>query len=142
MQIKRWYFITSVGLLMAFFSACHFSVSTANLSSLNLGKTKSASPPTANFETTDTIYAVAEVSNASEMLKVKAQVYVVDIPGQKSGPIPGLEVTVDMAGSGQANFNFSPPTAGWPKGKYKVEVLMINSYGDQKDQKTAEFSIS
>src|SRR5215208_6543094 len=98
MQTKRLYFILSLGLLVAFFSACQFSVSTANLSSLNLGKTKSASPPSTSFETTDTIYAVAEVSNALEKLKVKAQVYVVDIPGQKSGPITGLEVTVEMAG--------------------------------------------
>jgi hypothetical protein len=49
---------------------------------------------------------------------------------------------VDLPGSGTATFTFTPPPAGWPKGKYKLEVVMLNENGEQKDQKTAEFSVS
>jgi len=122
--------------------ACSLSVTTANISSLKLGKDKSVSQETSNFSTGDTIYGVAEISNAPGKLKVKGRLVVDDVEGQQSGPIPGLETTVDLAGSGTATFTFSPPTDGWPKGKYKMEVLMLNEDGAQKDQKTASFTVS
>ena len=55
-----------------------------------------------------------------------------DVEGQQSGPIPGLETTVELAGSGTATFTFTPPPAGWPNGKYEIEVLMLNEDGEQK----------
>ena len=64
-----------------------------------------------------------------------------DVPGQQSGPITGLESSVDLPGSGTATFTFSPPSSGWPKGKYKMEVVMLNEKGEQKDQKTASFTV-
>ena len=65
-----------------------------------------------------------------------------DVEGQPSGPIPGLEQTLDLPGSGTATYTFTPPAAGWPKGKYKLEVLMMNADGEQKDQKSASFTVS
>ncbi len=61
---------------------------------------------------------------------------------RSAGPIPGLEDTVELGGSGTAIFTFSPPTSGWPKGKYKLEVLMLDEAGEQKDQKAASFTVS
>jgi hypothetical protein len=142
MRATKGYLALSFGLLLMVASACHVSFTTANISSLKLGKDKSVSQPTASFASTDTIYAVAEISNAPGALKVKGRLVVDAVEGQKSGPIPGAETTVDLTGSGQATFSFSAPTAGWPKGSYKVEVLMLESSGEQKDQKTANFSVS
>jgi hypothetical protein len=142
MRTKRWYLTLSFVLLLVIAPACHVSFTTANISSLKLGKDKSVSQPTTSFEPTDKIYAVAEISNAPGALKVKGRLIVDAVEGQKSGPIPGMETIVDLTGSGQATFTFSAPTAGWPKGTYKIEVLMLESNGEQKDQKTATFSVS
>src|SRR5712692_11003805 len=142
MRTKRRNLTLGLGLVLIGAVACSLSVTTANISSLKLGKDKSVSQETSNFSTGDTIYGVAEISNAPGKLKVKGRLVVDDVEGQQSGPIPGLETTVDLAGSGTSTFTFSPPTDGWPKGKYKMEVLMLNEDGAQKDQKTASFTVS
>lgn len=142
MRIMRWHLTLGLGLLLLAQLACNFSVSTANISSLKLGKDKGLSQETSSFSTGDTIYSVAVISNAPDKVKVKGHLIVEDVAGQQSGPIPGLEATVDLPGSGTATFNFSPPTAGWPKGKYKMEALMLNENGDQKDQKTTSFTVN
>jgi hypothetical protein len=142
MRITRWIGTFSLGLMLASAVGCHFSVSTANISGVKLGKDKSVSQETTTFGTDDTIYGAVEISNAPGKVKVKGRLAVDDVPGQKTGPIPGIEDTVDLGGSGTATFTFSPPTAGWPKGKYNVEVFMLNEDGEQKDQKTASFTVS
>lgn len=122
--------------------ACNFSVSTANISGLKLGKDQAASQETNSFGANDTVYAVATISNSPGAVKVKGRLVIDSVPGEASGPIPGLEKTLDLAGSGTATYTFSPPPEGFPKGKYKVEVMMLNEKGEQKDQKTAEFTVS
>jgi hypothetical protein len=64
-----------------------------------------------------------------------------DVEGQQPGPIPGLEVIVEMPNSGDANFTFTPNNP-WPAGKYKFEAVMLDESGAQKDQKTVSFTIS
>ena len=61
----------AIGLVLISAAACSFSVSTANLSSLKLGTDKSVTKETSTFSTTDTIYGVAEISNAPSKVKVK-----------------------------------------------------------------------
>ena len=141
MRTRKWYLTLSL-LLLVTAPACQFSVTTANISSLKLGKDKSVSQETNSFGTDDTIYAVATISNAPSAVKVRGRLVVEDVPGQKSGPIPSLETTVDLPGSGTATFTFSAPPAGWPKGKYKLEVFMLNNEGEQKDQKTASLTVA
>jgi len=142
MRTKRWNLALGLVLLLAAALACKFSASTANISSVKVGKDKEVSQETSSFGTNDTVYGLAEVSNASEKLKVTGRLVVDDVAGQQPGPIPGLEKTLDMPGSGTATFTFSPPAAGWPPGKYKLEVLMLNEEGEQKDQKSASFTVS
>lgn len=132
----------ALGLLLAVGLACNFSASTANISGLKLGKDKDATAETSSFASGDTVYAVATISNVPDKVKVKGRLVVDDVAGQQSGPVPGLENTLELAGDGTATFTFTPPESGWPKGKYKVEVLMMNEAGEQKDQKSANFSVS
>jgi hypothetical protein len=142
MVIKRWSIGLILGLLLAGGAACKFSMSTANISGLKISKDKSAAQETSSFAAEDTIYGVATISNAPGKVKVKGRMAFEEVEGQHTGPIPGLETTLDLAGSGTATFTFSPPPAGWPKGKYKVEVMMLNEDGEQKDQKSGSFTVS
>jgi hypothetical protein len=142
MRTKRWNLALGIGLLMAVLVACKFSASTANISSLKIGKDKAVSQEASSFAPGDTVYGVAEISNASEKLKVTAKLFADDVQGLPSGPIPGGDVSVDLPGSGTATFNFKGPGGSWPPGKYKIEVTMLNEDGEQKDQKTATFTVS
>lgn len=131
-----------LGLLLAAAFTGNFSRSTAHISNLKLGKDKNVSEQSGSFERDETIYAVATISNVSGKVKVVGRLAVDDVPGQKTGPIPGLETSLDMDGSGTASFNFSAPTAGWPVGKYTVEVEVLNEDGDSEEEKTISFTVS
>jgi hypothetical protein len=130
-----------LGLLVFAALACNFSASTANISDLKLGKDQAATQQASSFAASDTVYAVATISNAPGAVKVKGRLVIEDVEGEQSGPIPGLEKTLDLPGSGTATYTFTPPPAGFPKGKYKVEVLMLNEAGEQKDQKSTSFTV-
>jgi hypothetical protein len=142
MRNKRRDLALGLGLLIFVGLACNFSASTANISGLKLGKNEAVTSETSSFAASDTVYAVATVSNAPGAVKVRGRLVVSAVEGEESGPVPGLEKTVDLPGSGTATYTFSPPPSGWPKGKYKVEVIMLNENGEQKDQKSADFSVS
>ena len=135
--------VLALGCLLAVALACKFSASTANLSSLKIGKDKSVSAETSSFGPTDTVYANAEVANSMSKTKLKARLLFDKVEGQKAGDlVPGAEVSVDLPSSGTGSFNFTPPPGGWPNGSYKVEVTMFNENNEQKDQKTGTFSVS
>lgn len=140
MRTSRLNFALASGLLAIAVLAC--SASTANLSNLKLSTDKSGSPEASTFSPTDTIYGVATVSNAPGKVKVKGRLVIDDVPGQQAGPVPGLEKTLELPGSGTATYTFTPPPQGWPKGKYKVETILMNEDGQEKDTKTASFSVS
>jgi hypothetical protein len=140
MPRTRLNFAIATGLLLFVVLACN--VSTANLSSLKIGKDKTASSESSTFGPNDTVYAVGTVSNAPGKVKVKGLLAFEDVEGQKAGPVPGLEKTLDLEGSGTATYTFTPPPDGWPKGKYKIEVILMDESGTQKDQKSGTFSVS
>ena len=141
MRTARGGLLVSLGVLVFAALACNFSASTANISDLKLGKDQTASQSTNTFAASDTVYAVATISNAPGAVKVKGRLAIEDVEGEDSGPIPGLEKTLDLPGSGTATYTFTPPPSGWPPGKYKLEALMLNEQGEQKDQKSASFTV-
>lgn len=134
---KRPMLLVSLGLLLSLAVACSFSASTANISSVKLAKDKAAATETSTFAPNDTVYAVATISNSMSKVKVKGRLIVEDAPGEK-----GPEDTIELGSSGTATFTFTPPASGFPPGKYKIEVTMFNENGEQKDQKSASFSVS
>src|SRR5689334_7475397 len=117
-------FIAS-GFLLAVLLACNFSATTANISSVKLGKDRNVNQETTAFAPSDPIYVIATISNAPGKVKVKGQMIVDSAEGLSAGPFPGLEKTLDLDGSGTATYSFTPPPSGWPKGKYKVDVTMM-----------------
>ena len=142
MQTQRATLSLPFALLLFAALACNFSASTANISDLKLGKDQTVSQTTSSFGANDTIYAVATISNAPGAVKVKGRLVIEDVEGQQRGPVPGLEKTLDLPGSGTATYTFTPTDDGWPEGKYKVEVIMMNEDGEQKDQKAADFTVN
>ena len=142
MRKTRVNLLLGLGLLLAVGLACNFSATTANISDLKLGKDQAATQQTTTFAPSDTVYAVATISNAPGAVKVTGRLAIEDVEGEDKGPIPGLEKTLDLPGSGTATYTFTPPPTGFPKGKYKVEVLMLNEAGEQKDQKSATFTVN
>jgi hypothetical protein len=127
-------------MLLAILVACSYS--TANISSLKIGKDKAVSSESSSFAPNDTIYAVGTVANAPGKVKVKGLLAFEDVAGEQAGPIPGLEKTLELPGDGTATYTFTPPPTGWPQGKYKIEVTLTDDSGAQKDQKTSTFSVS
>ena len=142
MRTARGGLLVSLAVLVFAAVACNFSASTANISELKLGKDQAASQATSTFAPTDTVYAVATVSNVPSAVKVKGRLAFEEVAGEQAGPIPGLEKTLDLPGSGTATYTFTPPPDGFPKGKYKVEVFLLDEGGQQKDQKSASFTVN
>ena len=137
MQTRRSTLVVSLGLLVVLALACKFSASTANISGLKIGKDKLVGTETSTFAPNDVVYAVATISNSPGKVKVKGRLVPEDAPGEK-----GPEDTVELPGSGTATFTFTPPAAGFPPGKYKIEVIMMNEDGEQKDTKSGTFTVS
>ena len=142
MRRITWYLTFTVCLLLINAPICHLSVASAHISSLKLGKEKDVRQESDHFGQNDTIHALAAISDVQGSVKVTARLVVEDVAGVQSGPIKGLESTVELPKSGQAHFEFSAPTKGWPKGTYHVEVVVVNAHGEQEDEGTAEFTVS
>ena len=114
----------------------------AHISDLTLGKDKAMRQPAEEFATTETIFAAVKISKNEGAVTVKGMLHVVEIAGQKPGPIPATEVTITVKGDNTANFNFSKPTRGWPLGKYKFEAVMLNEKGEATDTQSHEFTVN
>ncbi len=114
----------------------------AHISDLTLGKDKAMRQPAEEFTTTETIFAAVKISKNEGTVTVKGKLHVVEIAGQKPGPIPATEVTLTVKGDNTANFNFSKPTKGWPLGTYKFEAVMLNEKGEATDTQSHEFTVN
>jgi len=132
--------VLALGGLLAVALACNLT--TANISSVKIGKDKAVNTESTSFDPSDTVYVVATISNAPGKVKVKGRLVVEEAEGQQTGPVPGLERTLDLDGSGTATYTFTPPPNGWPKGTYKVEITLMTESGEQKGEKSVTFSVS
>lgn len=143
MRTNRWNLALGLGLILAAALACNFNFSTANISSLKVGKDEKATSDTATFGPKDKVYIVATLSNTSDKWKMRCRLYFDDVQGQKNGEmVPDSEKVIELPSAGTATFWYTWGGAGWPNGKYKVEVAMINEQGEEKDKKTTTFTTS
>jgi hypothetical protein len=142
MRTNRWNLALALGLMLGSVLACSFSATTANISSLKIGKDEDIKTEASEFKPSDVVYAVAQISNTSDKHKVKARVLFDDVKGQDSGKVvPGLDTTLDVPGARPVVLNFTGPGKNWPAGRYKVEVTMSDEAGKQIDQKSATFTV-
>jgi hypothetical protein len=127
MSSTKWNTLLALIVFAGVLLACKYSATTANISALKIGKDKGVTSETSSFGQHDTIYALSTISNVPGKVKVKGRLVVDNVEGQKAGPIPGLEDTVELPR---------------PKGKYKLEVLLLTEDGEQKDEESTGFTVS
>jgi hypothetical protein len=141
MQIRRQALAVLGVLVLVWASGCSFT--TANISSLKLSKDKEGTNETSSFTPRDSIYARAAVSNVPSKVTLKFHLIVEDVEGQpKNMPLPQFDVSIDMPSDGVGTYSLTPPTAGWPVGKYRIDVAMLIESGEQKDQETISFTVA
>jgi hypothetical protein len=141
MRIQRWSLVVCAALALAVASACSFT--TANIKSLKLSKDKGGATEANTFAPSDSIYAFATVANVPSKVTVKFRLFTEDVEGQpKNAPVPNFDISVDLPSDGVATYSLTPPPAGWPVGKYRVEANMLIESGEQKDQEVTTFNVS
>jgi hypothetical protein len=141
MRIRKWPVSAVAVLTLAFVSSCSFT--TANISSLKLSKAKDGSAETNSFAPGDSIYALATVSNVPSKVTLKFRLTTEDVDGQpKNQAIPQFDVSIEMPSSGVGTYSLSPPPAGWPAGKYRIDATMHIESGEQKDQESTTFTVT
>ena len=133
------------GVLLAatMLAACSVSFSTANLSSLKLGKDKEVTTETASFGPQDTVYAVAEVSNSPGKTTVKFEFYDEKVEGEPDNlHVPGGDVSVDLPSSGTASLQVVTPTGRLGQGDLPARsAKMLNENGEQKGERKVSFTV-
>lgn len=128
-------------LLLVAASACSFT--TAHISSLKLSKDKEGKNEATTFAPDDMIYANASVSNVPSKVTLKFRLITEKVEGQpENQPVPKFDVSVDIPNDGFGTYSLTPPPAGWPPGKYRIDVSMLIESGEQKDHKDATFTVS
>jgi hypothetical protein len=143
MRTNRLNLALCLGLILAAALACNFSASTANISSVKIGKDEKATTDTATFSPKDKVYVVATLSNTSDKWKIRCRLYFDDVAGQKNGEmVPESEKTLDLESAGTATFWYTWGGDGWPAGKYRAEVVMLNDKGEEKDKKSGTFTVT
>jgi hypothetical protein len=141
MRMYRWCLTLVLGMLLVTASACSFT--TAHISSLKLSKDKEGNTEASTFAPGDSIYALAPVSNVPSKVTLKFRLITEKVEGQpENAPVTKFDTSIDMPSDGVGTFSLTPPSAGWPAGKYRIDVSMLIESGEQKDQKSAAFTVS
>ncbi len=119
-------------------SACGFSVSTANIQDVTLGRGYENSAivePTTVFAPEDqAIELVIKVGNAPDDTNVKAAWSIVDVAGYEPAVLYESPLTLN-SGENVAHFTLTNDQ-NWPAGSYKVEI-----YLNDKLDKTIEYQV-
>lgn len=141
MRISRWSLTIGLSVLLLTAASCSFT--TAHISSLKLSKDKAGNSETNAFAPHDSIYALATVSNVPSKVTLKFHLITEKVGGQpENAPVSQFDTSVDLPGDGVGTYSLSPPTKGWPAGRYRIDVSMLIESGEQKDQKSATFTVS
>ncbi|HEX8891616.1 MAG TPA: hypothetical protein VF779_20880 [Pyrinomonadaceae bacterium] len=129
-------------LLLLSIAGCKVSCTTANISSLKFSKDEQGSVETKEFAPTDTVYAKAIVSNSGSTVTLKFSLFAEKAEGVKENThLTQADMSLDLPSSGYGLYHVSPPSRGWPAGRYRIEVIMLYN-GEQKDKKSDTFTVA
>ena len=124
-------------------SACSMSFTTSHLSSLIVSKAKDSSTEASTFGTRDTVYAKGVVSNVSGKVTLQWHLIAEKVAGQPDNfVIAELDKSFELPSDGNSSYDLSPPDAGWPVGKYRIELHMLVESGEDKDMKSSVFTVT
>jgi len=134
--------LVGLTLLLMGVAGCKVSCTTANISSLKFSKDEKGTIQTKEFAPNDTVYAIATVSNNAGKVTLKFSLIAEKVQGlPENAPQPKLDMSTDVQGSGSQSYYVTPPSSGWPAGRYRVEVTMLYN-GEQKDKKSDTFTVT
>lgn len=128
--------LIAISVLMFIAMACNASFTTANISSLNFGKNDKAEPPTTNFDISEKIYAVTNVSNTSAKHKMKFKVTYENVQGKTKGEEFAVK-DLDFEGARPVFLFFNVPLPG----EYKVEAVLVAEDGKELDKKSGNITV-
>lgn len=129
--------IVAVAMVLLVGLACSGNFTTANISELKFGTNNKAEPASTAFNTGESIYALAVVSNAPDKkYLLKWRITYDDVKGKGKGEEVGAN-TVDFEGSKQLWQSFSTPLPG----VYKVEATLSDEDGKQIDTKSGTLTV-
>jgi hypothetical protein len=140
MRMYKWFLTLGLGIILVTANACSFT--TAHISSFKLSKDKEGNTEASTFAPGDSIYALATVSNVPSKVTLKFRLITEKVEGQpENAPVTKFDTSIDLPTDGVGTFSLTPPPAGWPAGRYRIEVSMLIQSGEQKDQKSATFTV-
>ncbi len=128
--------IFAIGVLVFVAAACSGSFTTANISELKFGKTEKADPAATSFNTGESIYAVATLSNTSGKNKLTFKITYDNVVGKGKGEEVGNKTT-DVEGSMILWQSFSTTLPG----EYKVEATLNDETGKKIDSKSGTVTV-
>ena len=143
MRTKRWDLALGLGLLIFAGLACNFSASTANLSGLKLGKDQAVTTETSSFAAGDTVYALATVSTrrARSRSKGSSSSTASRASGASYRPRSRKDSRPPRQHHGHLHLLPRPPRAG-PRANTRSKSGLLDEKGEEKDKKTADFSVN
>lgn len=131
-----------VAVIVALLSACSFNLTTANIRDVKVCKDENCKQVSDTFGPGEKVWVTADIANNVSKVNVRFRVLYDDVEGKPSGtPLPNAESTLEVEGSRTANFWITLPAQNFQNGRYKAEITMFTSNGDQKGQKTATFRV-
>ena len=118
--------------------ACAVGGGEPTLDNVRTAKDEDGAQPANVFGSTETVYAVSDLSNGVKGNVILSRWYAVSIPDvDPNFLIDEVDITIEEDSfSGTIFFSFEPPEGGWPAGTYKVEILFNNVLVT-----TSEFSV-
>ncbi len=122
MNTKKLSIFLAVVVLVAAQLAC--AVGEPTLSNVRTAKDQDGTQPTSTFATTDTIYVVADLSNAQVGNQVTSRWYIESAEGfEPNFFIEESTIDVNETGINLIYFFYPAPADGFPVGTYKVEMF-------------------
>ncbi|MGH9898652.1 MAG: hypothetical protein ACRD63_11930 [Pyrinomonadaceae bacterium] len=141
MKINKLNSAFAVGLLIAAVLACNFGTSTARLRNARLSRDKEGINSVNTYAPMDDVFAVIEVTSAPDKTSIKCKVIVEAVEGIESDKVV-FDRSLSLTGNiRQAYFQIHPPGAGWPEGKYKIEIYLAPQGGESQLQETLHYRV-
>ena len=128
--------IITIGILLIAAAACSDGFTTANISTLEFGKSETAQPAATTFDAGEKIYAVATVSNTSSKHNLNFKVTCENVAGKTKGEEIANE-SIPFEGARPIWLSFGVASAG----EYYIEATLLDESGKKIDSKSGKITV-
>ncbi|HEX8491924.1 MAG TPA: hypothetical protein VF658_03710 [Pyrinomonadaceae bacterium] len=139
MRLRKTALFLILGCLLGALSACSRE---AKVNSLKIGKDEKVTKTEDTFQPGETLYAVADITNAPSQGKARFRIVYEDVAGQKNGSmVPGAEKTLDVEGDNTASFYAKLPS-DFPGGRYGLQVRLADKEDNPVGGQSTSFTVT